>query len=341
MKTLSSEYTVESIIHLYKDSIHTNFDEKIVTLEGFYNGSGKQLYNGVYYDRIYDTDKLHNLTIIIKEQQRKGLISGQYYRFNGFINRSGQIAKDGSIRYGFRVTKIIEQLDEQKFISKDEFDLIRKRFDKNSVGIQSHLLKIIRDGRKPNIHIILGSTSIVDADYKSQLNENHIFNITEERVNFSRSSNLIKALSTNDIPNIDLIVCMRGGGSGLDILNNNELAIQVANLKTPFATALGDKSDLSMTERMADRGFATPTAFGSFLNFIENIYLSEIQELKEKEIKITDLNKRITELELKHNNDKEKLYSERQIQDQKKIKKLSLALIISFAILIISWFLFF
>ena len=114
MKTLSSEYNVESIIHLYKDSIHTNFDEKIVTLEEFYNGSGKQSYNGVYYDRIYDADKLHNLTIIIKDQQRKGLISGQYYRFNGFINRSGQIAKDGSIRYGFRVTKIIEQLEKTK-----------------------------------------------------------------------------------------------------------------------------------------------------------------------------------------------------------------------------------
>ncbi len=340
MTTLSSEYTVESIIHLYRDSIRTNFDEKIVTLEGFYHGSGKQSYNGVYYDRIYDADKLHNLTIIIKDQQRKGLITGQYYRFNGFINRSGQIAKDGSIRYGFRVTKIVEQLDQHKFISKDEFDLIRQRFDKDSVDIQSYLLEIIRNGKRPNIHIILGSTSIVDADYKSQLNEDHIFNITEERVNFSRSSELLNAFSGNDNQDNDLIVCMRGGGSGLEIFNNTDLANQVVKLQTPFVTALGHKSDLSMTERMADRGFPTPTAFGSFLSFIENIYLSEIQELKEKDTKIKDLNKRIEALEVKHNNDKEELkllYTELQIKDQKKIKKLSLALLIAFLAIIVLW----
>lgn len=160
----------------------------------------------------------------------------------------------------YRVTKIIDHIDEHQFISKEEFDHVRHRFDKDSIDIQGHLLNIIRNGKQPNIHIILGSTSVVDKDYKNQLQEYYIFNITEERVNFSNSSSLINSLSVNDTSDFDLIVCMRGGGSGLEVFNNTNLATQVVALKTPFVTALVHKSDLTMVGRIADRGFATPTA---------------------------------------------------------------------------------
>lgn len=74
MTVLTSEFTVEPILHLYRDNIRTSFDEKIVKLEGFYEKSGIQLYRTVYYDKIYDEDKNHNITIAIKENQRERLI---------------------------------------------------------------------------------------------------------------------------------------------------------------------------------------------------------------------------------------------------------------------------
>ncbi|CAL2093112.1 putative Exonuclease VII large subunit [Tenacibaculum sp. 190524A02b] len=338
MTVLSSEHTVESVIHLYKNNIRTSFDEKIVTLEGFYLRENKPQYRHGYYDKLCNEQKTHSITIIIKPNLRERLIPGQYYRFHGFVNRGNQQLKNGAIQLIYWVTKVIDHIDDYHFISKTEFNLVRKRFDKDSVDIQGHLLKIIRQGNQPNIHVILGSTSIVDEDYKDQLQQDHIFNITEERINFSNSSLIVNTLSSYEKSAIDLIVCMRGGGLGLDIFNDTNLAEKVVQFKLPFVTALGHKSDLTLVERMADRGFATPTAFGSFLNSIQQQYEQEIQELKSRDTSINNLNKKIQsleesqqKLELRHENDKqqlEKLYSEQRLRDKNLIRKLIIAIIL-------------
>jgi len=346
MEILTSEYTVESILSIYRNNIHTPFDEKIVTLEGFYQQTGKQSYNGVFYDKVYDEDKLHSLTIIITEKYREQIAHGQYYKFNGYLNRSNRSSKDGVIQLTYRVTKVIDHIDEYQFISKEEFDMVRKRFDKDAIDIQSYLLTLLRDNQKPRIYIILGNTSIVDEDYKSQLTHHNSFDITEERINLSDprvlQSKLCHCEENNDI---DLLVCMRGGGSGLETFNNIKLAEKVVSFKTPFITAIGHKENITLVERMADRGFATPTAFGSFLNSISVLYSQEIQQLSERDHNIYNLNKKIAEFErhqrevdiqlTKDKQQLEALYREGRQRDKKIIKWLALSVLFILLIIII------
>jgi len=339
MEAFTSEYTVESILSLYRGNITTPFDEKIVTLEGFYQQTGKQSYGGLYYDRVYDEDKVHSLTIIINEKYRSKITGGQYYKFNGYLNRSNRSSKDGTIQLTYRITRIIDHLDEHQFISKEEFDMVRKRFDKNAIDIQGHLLSLLRNDRVPRIHIVLGATSIVDEDYKSQLTSSNTFDITEERINLSNPNLVTDTLCHCDSSNdIDLLVCMRGGGSGLETFNNAKLAEKVVLFKTPFVTAIGHKEDITMVERMADRGFATPTAFGAFLNSVLLQYNGEVEELVQRDQNISDLGKKVRELEqnqktseAQNTRDKqqlETLYQERQKRDKKIIKWLAIVLLV-------------
>lgn len=338
MNTLTSEYTVESLLSLYRTNIQTPFDEKIITLEGFYQQTGRQSYNGIYYDKIYDEDKSYSITVIIKERFREQIVSGNYYRFNGFLNRSNRSSKDGTIQLTYRITKVIDHLDEHQFISKEEFDLVRKRFDKDVIDVQGYLLNLLRDNYTPRILIVLGNHSIVDEDYKSQLNDRMPFEIIEKRINLSDSNLLKNTLCHCDIrDDIDLLVCMRGGGSGLEVFNNTGLAEKVTSFTTPFVTAIGHKEDMTMMERMADRGFATPTAFGSFLNTIASQYAIEIQELSERDQSIQSLSKKVFELEnyqksieIQHTKDKEQLellYREGRQRDKKIIKWLVITLL--------------
>ena len=58
----------------------------------------------------------------------------------------------------------------------------------------------------------------------------------------------------------------------------------------PFVTAIGHQEDVTLLEKCADKGFGTPTAFGSFLQSIVDRYRNQIKDR-------TILNERITVLE--------------------------------------------
>lgn len=71
MKEVISDYTVSAILDLYRNIIRSSFDETLMSLEGFFKASGNKVYNGVFYDSLYDEDKQQKLTVIIKEEHRK------------------------------------------------------------------------------------------------------------------------------------------------------------------------------------------------------------------------------------------------------------------------------
>jgi hypothetical protein len=73
----------------------------------------------------------------------------------------------------------------------------------------------------------------------------------------------------------DLIVLYRGGGSGLEIFDDLDIARAVTSLKTPFVTAIGHANDTPFIQDVADGAYITPTDFGMYLKEFADKYIRE------------------------------------------------------------------
>lgn len=77
----------------------------------------------------------------------------------------------------------------------------------------------------------------------------------------------------------------------MEIFNDVKLCQASLECSMPFATAIGHMEDVTLLEKCADKGFATPTAFGSFLQKIVEQHRGKIKERTGLEERITLLEK--------------------------------------------------
>jgi exodeoxyribonuclease VII large subunit len=284
-------FTVESLSEICKNTLTTPFDDKIISLEGFYSTGQNKRYGNVYYDVLHDSSKLSKITLVVPEKIRGFLKSKQYFVFDGYLNKTLNSINDGTIRLTFKVTGIKDKKDEFQFISKDEFSVVQERFKRPIPFLEQLILDKILKEEKPVINIITGNSSIVGEDYRNQLIDSEYYIINEHLVNLSNATDVekkIKLLSKHDS---DLMVVMRGGGSGLEIFNDVKLCQASLECSMPFATAIGHKEDVTLLEKSADKGFATPSSFGSFLQNIIEQYKRQIKERSSLEERIASLEK--------------------------------------------------
>jgi exonuclease VII large subunit len=75
-------------------------------------------------------------------------------------------------------------------------------------------------------------------------------------------------------------VVSRGGGENMEVFDKPSLASIALTLNSFFITAIGHKQDISLLQKVADKAFITPTAFGQYLNDIYNDTLEELQNSK-------------------------------------------------------------
>jgi exodeoxyribonuclease VII large subunit len=284
-------FTVDSLTEICRNTLTTPFDEKIIGLEGFYSPGQNKKYGNVYYDTLHDENKLSKFTLVVPEKIREFLKPKQYFVFEGYLNKSLNSINDGTIRLNFRVTKIKDKKDEFQFITKDEFSVVQERFKRPIPFLDQLLLDTISKEQKPVINIITGNNSIVGEDYKNQLIDSDFYVINEHLVNLSNTTDLEKKIKQLSKQESDILVVMRGGGSGLEIFNDVKLCKASLECSMPFATAIGHMEDVTLLEKCADKGFGTPTAFGSFLQKIVEQYRGQIKERTGLEERITLLEK--------------------------------------------------
>jgi exodeoxyribonuclease VII large subunit len=284
-------FTVDSLTEICRNTLTTPFDEKIIGLEGFYSPGQNKKYGNVYYDTLHDENKLSKFTLVVPEKIRERLSPKQYYVFEGYLNKTLNSINDGTIRLLFRVTKLKEKKDEFQFISKDEFSVVQERFKRPIPFLDQLLLDKILKEQKPVINIITGASSIVGEDYRNQLIDSEFYSIIEHQVNLSNIQEIGKKIKQLSKVESDLLLVMRGGGSGLEIFNDVGLCKASMECVMPFVTAIGHQEDVTLLEKCADKGFGTPTAFGSFLQKIVDRYRNQIKERSTLGERIANLEK--------------------------------------------------
>jgi exodeoxyribonuclease VII large subunit len=315
---------VITLLTLYANSLSSTLDGQIIVLEGFYSDNNGRLYGRYFYDEILDKNKSHKITAQFTESVKTNLTSGSYYQFQGHIQKAQSLDNDSRLKVFFRVTKILKHEEKVQIVSKVEYDIIRARFDREFPIIQDILLEKIEKEQKPILDVITGVQSTSKDDYLAQLPDYGYYEIRHHKCNLSSKTGIIDFLNKHDFTDSDLIVILRGGGSGLEVFNENELCKKAIELPMPFITGIGHDSDKTLLQRVSDKAFSTPTAVGVFLQKVVSSHKERLRLISNKDLEMERFKKQV---------ESEKLFLKNQIASQKKSLNIVL-LVIAFLIII-------
>lgn len=90
------------------------------------------------------------------------------------------------------------------------------------------------------------------------------FDFVEFRANFSKTAELANTIKGIDTQSYTAIAIVRGGGSGIEALDELDILEAVANLKTPFISAIGHPDEKLFIKELADREVSVPNDLGHY-----------------------------------------------------------------------------
>ncbi|MET3982102.1 exodeoxyribonuclease VII large subunit [Mucilaginibacter sp. UYP25] len=321
-------YSPAAVLNLFNNALSVNETKRIVQLKGIYvQGKGNQ-YSGYFYDTFRDEASDAAITILVPPLIRNELQPNKTVTVNGFVTRR-VINTSGSIQIQLTVTDLVEQT-QNKYCGDDlkKIELMQRKAVTGYRDVYSWLKeKIIRESPF-KIGIIIGKTGIIDNDIKHQLRESiGFYNLSFHRINLSSEEEIISTLDRLENENYGVIAVSRGGGDNLEIFNRPAISEKAAGLQSLFITAIGHKDDNTLLQRVADKGFITPSELGQFLNDVYNDTIEELENSKAKLIEsvktqltanyqkqIDNLNEKLKaneELRLKTVSDLEQVYKEK------------------------------
>jgi len=315
-------YSPASIINILSNIIAIPGTNKIIGLRGIYFATGKSPYNGFYYDQLKDEASDYTIQLIVPSLIRNQLTHNKTIEIICYITKKAE--KDGSVRLLANVTDLVNQT--QNKYTSEEIRTLEIQQKKSEIGfrdLDSFIKNCIYEDHKPNINIIIGKTAIIQHDIIDQMSEaGSLYNINFIQTNLTSINELISAINLSNNSEIDILVIARGGGDiEYESINKPELAESCLNLLPFLVTALGHKVNTPLLERIADKKFITPTAFGQYLKEIYNTTVEELAQSKAKLVSdVTIQLKTVYDKELQNLNNK--LLQEQQL-NKKNIDNLS------------------
>jgi hypothetical protein len=167
-------------------------------------------------------------------------------------------------------------LTKQQRIAK----LDEKRQSRIGYDVDKTLRQLFHSGKSPRISILYGNNGIVDSGVMSALRDvESAYLLREVRVSFTDKDMIIARIKKIEDYS-DVIAIARGGGSGLEVFDDIDLADAVLDTKVPVIVAIGHDQDNTLVKRIADKAFSTPTAFG---NYLREIALEIVEDEKATE----------------------------------------------------------
>ncbi len=258
--------TPAEIISCYVDRNRIT-ESGITKVRGIYEKSDdSDSFRQWFFDKLIDETSRASLKILIGKNLRDYLVSGDTVEMIGTIS-DYPFVDNGLLQVQMRVIRC-EQAKEL-FVSKIENDKYRLRRNKLSEGyrdVTRILTDLVDSKKKPRIVLVYPSQTVADTDLNNALGEAKDYFLFEKRnVPFSNPEEVVRVLDECDRNNCyDLVCLVRGGGSGLQNIDDIEVLSKVVKMKTPVLTALGHADDQLFINSIADMSKDTPTALGTY-----------------------------------------------------------------------------
>lgn len=304
----------------------------LVCLKGVYVKSDK-IYGTIAYDHLKDETGSDGITIIVPVALRDTLKNGNLVTVYGTLDR--KVVPNGYIQILLNVSRLEKVKDIA--ISEDEIkraELRRIKEQKGYKNVDSILENILFTNNRPKVALIYADTSITNADFEKGLvaAKSHI-DFIDIRVSFANTQALKNVLLQADSQKYDVISIVRGGGSGIEKLDEISIIETLANLTTAWIYGVGHEKENLFIRNIADKVIPIPFALGTYFRDIveavnekrNNSRAVLIQEVKKQyEQQIIDSNKKNQEL-TKQLETMQKLHKEQTDASNRQIAQLTKA----------------
>lgn len=262
------------ILNIFSDYLAKNVtSSKVVYIRGIYFKKKFDPSWKYAYDIIRDENDQREITIVIPPSLRDGLKDGALVLLGGNINRA--LKDNGTIQLQLYVTRA--DIVQDQAISEEDMKRAEIRNAKSRVGyknVDSILEDILYRGEKPRIALVFATTSITMSDFNAGKDAASAqIDFTECRVPFSKPQEVADLLSKLDQNNAyDAIALVRGGGGGIEALDDLIVLESVMNLTTPLICAVGHVEEKIFIKNIADKVAPTPNGLGAyFKDMVESV----------------------------------------------------------------------
>lgn len=260
-------YKPSEIIGIFNSILaKQSVNAQVVYLRGVYLANPKQGNWSYCYDTLRDEDSQEELTLQITHQQRENLKNGNLVSVGGVLNRS--ISSKGYIQIILKVSRI--EIVKEQAIDEAEIKRMELRQKKATVGfknVDSILEGLLFTDNRPKVALIFAATSITLSDFEAGINATKsAIDFEEYRANFSNVSELIGLLHKIDGSGFDVIAIIRGGGGGIEKLDDLSVLEAIVGLKTPIIAAIGHVEEKLFIKQLVDKAAPTPNGLGQYFS---------------------------------------------------------------------------
>ena len=256
-----------------------NVHAKMVYLRGVYWKNGRQDATWRYcFDILRDEDSQEEITLRITPSQRDELKDGALVTVGGVLTR--QVTNKGYIQLYLNVTRI--EVVQEHVVDETEVKKAELRQKKANAGfrnVDGTLEQKLFAGERPKVALLFATTSITMADFNAGIKAaQSAIDFQEYRVSFADAGELCKTLAQIDAMNHDVMAIIRGGGSGIEHLDDLNVLEAVISLKTPLIVAVGHVEEKLFIKQLADKVSPTPNGLGAYFSDV----VEKVSEQKNK-----------------------------------------------------------
>lgn len=266
-------YKPSEIIGIFNSILaKQSVNAQVVFLRGVFLASGRQSYNGYFYDTLRDEDRQEEITMYVTQQQRENLKNGNLVNVGGVLGRN--VNNRGQIQIILNVSRI--EIVQEQAIDEDEIKRMELRQKKSSVGfknVDSVLEQLLFTDQRPRVALLFATSSITMSDFEAGINAaKSAIDFMEYRANFSNAKELISTLQALDRGNFNVIALVRGGGARIESLDDVSVLEQIVAMSTPTIGAIGHVEEKIFIKQLVDKCAPTPNGLGQYFSeMVENV----------------------------------------------------------------------
>ena len=339
-----NHYCPSEIVDIFSDFLsRVGLGSKVVFVTGIYMKTARMQYGNYYYDILRDQNSDQELSLMMPQNLRDDLEHGSLVTVGGTIYKKA--GNKGNIQLGFKVSRV-ETLRQQA-VSEDDMkrsELRNRKTQKGFSNVDAILENILMKGERPKVALIFATSSITMSDFDAGKHAAETsIDFTEYRTNFASPSELCATLEEADGSGFDLLALVRGGGSGIEHLDDLAVIETVVDLNTPIICAVGHVEEKIFIKLVADKVAPTPNGLGSWFSekaekvtrtrqdsitviteqvkkqFQERLDV-QIKQNKELQEKLSSLTKQAEDTQ-KQNAEASKKIQEQHVADNKKLQE--------------------
>jgi hypothetical protein len=256
-----------------------DMNKQVIFLQGIYLKNPKHDARwSCRYDILRDENTQTEITLQIPYKLCEDLKDGNLVTVGGVLGR--RVQNNSHIQLMLVVSRV--EIVQEQAIDENEIKRMELRRQKSSKGfknVDSILEQLLFIDQRPRVALVFAATSITMSDFNAGIEAaKAAIDFFEYRVNFSNSQELSQTLKTIDSQGFNVIALVRGGGGGIEKLDEIEVLEAIGNLKTAFIAAIGHVEEKLFIKQLADKEAPTPNGLGSY-------FAKMVEEVSEKKTK--------------------------------------------------------